>query len=121
MPHLYQHLPYVLFQDRDAAGVDDFRQGSGHPHQICGGAGRCVQRLHHRLADPRYERHRDRAADPQGHRGQLPHHHSDRIRLGGYRGGSARRRCDRFLREATVPLGAAQGAGRALKSEAKRS
>lgn len=26
------------------------------------------------------------AADPQGHRGQLPHHHPDRLRLGGYRG-----------------------------------
>ena len=39
----YQHLPerqHHAVQDRDAAGVDDLRQGSGHPHQICGGAGR---------------------------------------------------------------------------------
>ena len=67
---------------------------------------------------PGYERHRDRAADPQGHRGQLPHHHPDRLRLGGYRGRSARRRCDRLLRKAALPLGAAQGAGRTLPGAA---
>lgn len=49
---------------------------------------------------------------------QLPHHHPDRLRLGGYRGGGARRRCDRLLRKAAVPLGAAQGAGRALPGAA---
>ena len=35
---------------------------------------------------PGHERHRDRAADPQGDRESLPHHHPDRLRLGGHRG-----------------------------------
>ena len=113
----HQHLSerqHHAFQDRHAAGVDHLRQGSSHPHEVRRGAGRCLQCVYHRLAHPGYERHRDRAADPQGHRGQLPHHHPDRLRLGGYRGGGARRRCDRLLRKAALPLGAAQGTGRAL-------
>lgn len=58
--------------------------GSGDPHPIRHGAGRRIQRLHHRLAHPRYERHRGRAADPQADREKLPYHHSDGLRLDGY-------------------------------------
>ena len=38
----YRHLPerqHHAVQDRDAAGVDDLRQGSGDPHPVCHGAG----------------------------------------------------------------------------------
>ena len=47
-----------------------------------------------------YEPHRDRAADPQGDRESLPHHHPDRLRLGGHRGRGPRCRSDRVLRKA---------------------
>ena len=114
----YRHLPerqHHAVQDRDAAGVDDLRQGGGDPHPVRPGAGRRIQCLHHRLADPRYERHRGRAADPQGDREKLPHHHPDGLRLGRYRRGSPRRRSDRFLRKAAVPFRTAQGAGRTVR------